>query len=369
MSNFNDLTILLTTKGRDRYTLRWLWYANYINFPYPIYIADGEPKKSIINLLKNKNNFPNITYSHNLYNDKTYKDYYEKLAISISEIETKYVMLSDNDDFLLLQGISNCINFLNINHDFIGASGRIGFVDIYPSFNCKNDLLSGDTLFYFSVVGGYSPLSKNEDSLIERIQKAAENYTVIYYSIFRKQNLENALKKNLNANFHSTVSFEIFLYFNLIKQGKINFDSNMASYIRQIGTSNGGAIENIPHQIVSGNLNSDYSKIMNIIAHDIDMINQDSTSLENYIKFYLEKHLASRIDKSFNNQFLNDKESKTNKIIKYTKLKIKYLYNKYFINDMEKANKLISNNEDLIKIKKMFNDVDYIFYIKNIKIN
>ena len=38
----NKLTILLTLKGRESFTYRWLEYSNNIRLPFRIYIADGE---------------------------------------------------------------------------------------------------------------------------------------------------------------------------------------------------------------------------------------------------------------------------------------------------------------------------------------
>ena len=45
------VTILLTLKGRDLYTLRWLWHANRVSLPFPVVIADGEVNPIVARLI------------------------------------------------------------------------------------------------------------------------------------------------------------------------------------------------------------------------------------------------------------------------------------------------------------------------------
>ena len=94
--NESDLTILLTTKGRDIYTLRWLYYANEINLPYNIYIADGQPNNTLVDILKDKNSFPNLNYQHVHYNDLSPLDYYKKLEDAVNNISTKISNITSN---------------------------------------------------------------------------------------------------------------------------------------------------------------------------------------------------------------------------------------------------------------------------------
>ena len=221
-----DLTILLIIKGRDLYTLRWLYYANEIKLPYDIYIADGKPNKKIIQILENKNNFPHINYKHVLYDDSSYKMFYQKIFNSLENINTKYVMFSDNDDFLMPKGINKNVEFLNLNKDYIGASGIIGFFQISNEKMKLEKSLLGTPNFAFYNEGAYKPRSINKKTILERIQMASELYNITYYSVFRTEKIKNIAKENLENNFNSLLTMENFFHLKALSLGKIHFENN-----------------------------------------------------------------------------------------------------------------------------------------------
>ena len=77
-NNLSSLTIVLTLKGRDLFTLRWLWHANKFHIPFKILIADGEVNPLIRALLVQGNLFPNLQIEYREYSDFTYNDFYKK---------------------------------------------------------------------------------------------------------------------------------------------------------------------------------------------------------------------------------------------------------------------------------------------------
>lgn len=291
-----ELTILLTTKGRDIFTLRWLWYANSILLPYHIYIADGQPNEIIVRLLSDKSVFPNISYQHELYNDTDYKAYYRKVEHALNKISTEYVMISDNDDFLLPEGINKSIQFLNVNNDFAGASGRIGFCYLFSGKTKNDDHLFGTPHFIFPQHGGYAPRSLDSVKAADRIKSATELYNVTYYSVFRTTVLRNTATESAEICFNSLYSTEFFLHLRVLCSGSIYFDSNFSSYIRQLGSSaGGGSSEDIFHEIVSGRLSEDYANLITHITQNNSIEEPEKISVGENINAYLEKYLKNRI--------------------------------------------------------------------------
>jgi len=53
MSIDNNLTFLLTIKDRQKFTFRWIEYANKISFPFKVLIADGGKDHNVENKLSN----------------------------------------------------------------------------------------------------------------------------------------------------------------------------------------------------------------------------------------------------------------------------------------------------------------------------
>jgi len=105
IENFkNDVTLILTIFERKKYTLRWLNYANQINIPLKILISDGSKKKQLTKLeLKQYQNLK-IHYKKFKYY-KDFKRLCEKFFLSLNFVNTKYVYLCEDDDFLILKNI------------------------------------------------------------------------------------------------------------------------------------------------------------------------------------------------------------------------------------------------------------------------
>ena len=107
----DNLTIVLLLKDRVNYTLRWLDFANnYLN-NIKIIIADGGKDKNIEEKLLNKSSYSNLNYEYVRFPyDKTYKNYFKKIYLSLNKINTEYSILLDNDDFIFENSLSKSIN-------------------------------------------------------------------------------------------------------------------------------------------------------------------------------------------------------------------------------------------------------------------
>ena len=121
-----DFTLLLLIKGRHDFTNRWVSYMRKIKFPFPILIADGQDDDYTENLLKiiNADNLLSITYLR-FNTHGGYLDYYKMIGSALKEVNTKFVMWCDNDDFVLLNGLKSNLEFLRSNKNYISCGSRI----------------------------------------------------------------------------------------------------------------------------------------------------------------------------------------------------------------------------------------------------
>jgi glycosyltransferase domain-containing protein len=133
-----NFTILLVLKDRPSYTMRFMNYMNHLyqesnpsNYPFKIVIADGGSDLNIQKTLENKSNFPNLEYQYLRYKyDETLDDFHEKMASAVDHITTPVASVLDNDDFILLEGVYNSLNFLKNNHDYSSSRGAVTIMNI-----------------------------------------------------------------------------------------------------------------------------------------------------------------------------------------------------------------------------------------------
>ena len=121
-----SLTVVLTLKGREAFTYRWMSYMDGLKFPYKILIADGGDNQNLESHLRDHKNYPNLDYKYIRYPlDNNLEDYFNKLFDVLSRVKTKYTLHADNDDFYLLDNIENHLEFLDENFDYVSSRGSL----------------------------------------------------------------------------------------------------------------------------------------------------------------------------------------------------------------------------------------------------
>ena len=118
----NKITIVVPLYGREDKTKIFL--DNNINKNADYFFCDGGKTKSNEVLIKKilKENF---YYKKFKTDRKLPYDYIKKILVSIKSVNSKYIMLADNDDFLNFKAIFKCIDILENNKGYQLASGDI----------------------------------------------------------------------------------------------------------------------------------------------------------------------------------------------------------------------------------------------------
>ena len=208
-------TLVLLVKGRDKFTERWIKYIDKINFKYPIIISDGANDDFVKNLTTNypfKNKI-NIDFKQFNTNDG-FKSYYEMKRDTIKEVKTKYVMICDNDDFIIESGLDEIINFLENNNDYISASGKI------LNFEIENWKIKTYGNFYFLPTYKYARLEDPVKDWNEQINLVFKSFQPNFYNIFKTEILKNIFGETAELNFSDLTINEFFIQLRANSMGR-----------------------------------------------------------------------------------------------------------------------------------------------------
>lgn len=228
------LTIVMPLKGRQLFTLRFLWHANRLRLPFHFLIADGQVDEAIARVLEDSRNvFPDIEVEYIRYpDDLDYGRYFSKMFDAMQRVRTPYVMHADNDDFLGFDGIAKAIEFLDSNKDYVCARGRIVNFSVYSGFGAS----------HAGVSGSFNRLYMHPDSKDVIAQTAGERIregglrSGLYYGIYRTEAPVRIWEEVTRINFSDLMLHESFYVLRALTLGKAHTCQEVVSYYSQSGT-------------------------------------------------------------------------------------------------------------------------------------
>lgn len=270
------LTLLVTLKGRLEYTKRLCRYLSNIKFPYNVLFADGSEDEETRLFFESEHNI-SFSYTYLRYpEDTSLKAYYSKCADTVSKITTPYVMLVDNDDFIITSGVEKSLKFLENNTNHIGCCGRIAGVELFDK--SENMVYGSSALFYPYYCNQQDSPSTGLDSeeALDRIIVFIKTWKSVYYSVFRTE----ALQRTFNEiNFLSPTDlgvFELFFSLRMLSFGKISLQTQYITYVRQRGTSQAAATRShFFERLFNSDWLKDQKKVIDYIAGKLDYNNAE----------------------------------------------------------------------------------------------
>jgi glycosyltransferase domain-containing protein len=145
MTSSANLTILLPLKDRGPFTERWLAYAASAGLPYRILIADGGADGTIAHTVaESKSRGLDVEYVRYPF-DRSYAEYYAKIADALSRVTTPYVVMADNDDLFIPEGLTRAVEFLLANPEYVACGGQCAvFWLAYADTAAGGDSIYGD---------------------------------------------------------------------------------------------------------------------------------------------------------------------------------------------------------------------------------
>jgi glycosyltransferase domain-containing protein len=168
--NLSELTIIINSYNRKKEALETLKYWN--NFNVQVFFLDGsdEPIKDL-NFINNKN----LYYYHTGIERIT-----ARIKKILPKINTKFCMLSSDDDILLPNALSQCLNELKENSELSSCYGQT-----FNFYNQNNDI---QFRFPYKNLIGYQNASSSKK---KRLKKHLSNYIpTIIYSIMRTEHFK-----------------------------------------------------------------------------------------------------------------------------------------------------------------------------------
>lgn len=193
------ITLIIPTKNRYKYLERILDY--YSGQGINICVCDSSKSS-----FEKKDNYKNVRYFH--YPDFKYS---EKLYQVFEKINTKYVVMCADDDFIVPSSIEKCVRFLEKNSDYSSVQGHYVF---FTNPRDKNRSISYAPIYLHSL-----KMDLNSNFPSQRVKELMSSYMQLLYSVCRTNFVREVFsllhsKKNI-SNFNLVELFHsIFLCIN-----------------------------------------------------------------------------------------------------------------------------------------------------------
>ena len=171
----HDITLLIPTFNRKKYLDRILKY--YATPAIKIIIAD-----SSINPYTGCQEMQHVEYLH-----LPGENFPRKIAIALSMVTTKFVVMCADDDFIIPDGIKECISFLNSNQDFAAAQGN--------SLSYRKKKLLEGKLGFSVMYKKYLSYTISQNDPFKRAERLFDPYRTIFSAVHYTKNLQLAYNK------------------------------------------------------------------------------------------------------------------------------------------------------------------------------
>lgn len=172
------VTLLIPTHNRHDYLERILNYYADVNMK--IIIADSTGSSFYKYPPSNK-----IAYLH-FPGEKMPK----KLSIALANVETDFVVICADDDFILPAGISRCLSFLEENPAYIAAQGHA--IAYHKSF------LSNENINFAAMQKAQLKFNISDNDIYKRLDHAFNPYRAFFSAVYRTPALQMAYNDKIN---------------------------------------------------------------------------------------------------------------------------------------------------------------------------
>ncbi len=180
MSMLQDITLFIPTHNRPGYLARILKY--YSGISIKILVADSSSTR-----FEGEGLSDQVTYIH-LPGDSLPK----KMAKTLKMVNTKFVVMCADDDFIIPEGIEACLDYLKSNKGFIAAHGNC--ISYHKHFPDSESIV-------FSVM--YTSQLSYQISLEDPFERAGQlfnPYRTIFCAVHYTKNLQLAYQETIPVN-------------------------------------------------------------------------------------------------------------------------------------------------------------------------
>lgn len=198
MTHAAQLTILLTLKDRAPFTQRWLTYAATAKLAFRILIADGGTDDAATPLVADARaaglDVELIRYPI----DRTYADYHAKVADALSRVTTPFVVMADNDDLFIPQGLTRAVEFLQAHPEYVACGGQCAVFWLSgPGSPAQSDVLYGDNVKWKCSSQFSTDVA---DTAAQRLRERCLGANDVFYAVHRTDLLRSHFEAVRDSN-------------------------------------------------------------------------------------------------------------------------------------------------------------------------
>lgn len=231
MSDKSLLTVILTLRGREAFTPRWVEYHAKIGLPWKVIVGDGDPSDATESLFKSSG----LDAEYLRYKDTDTASYFRKFADLIERARTPYVMFTDNDDFIVPYGVTRALEFLQKHPDYVSGGGAVLGLGIGDRSLNTGPSPAWGTWYGLRIL--FTPTMREETLAAERSVRTITNYNSIWFGVHRRDALFAAAQPTVDPGIKDIQVHELLVTAMMAAQGKQRTDPSYVSYARQLNSS------------------------------------------------------------------------------------------------------------------------------------
>lgn len=184
--------ILISTKNRSNFLVELLNYYASVKFKHTIYIGDASDPQYMaetLSAIESLSCIINIVHKQCPELNRGAIDNQATIKKMIKYVEEEYLVFSGDDDFFIPPALDKCVDFLENNPEYSSAHGYGSFVGYDENARiCR-------------ITGMYDVNEYKADSASERLKMLMNRYSVLLFSIHRKEAFYN-LYQNIDLITH-----------------------------------------------------------------------------------------------------------------------------------------------------------------------
>lgn len=292
-----NIDIVIPTHNRPDLLRRVLDYYSNNGKEFNFIIADSSSPQNKARNKKLISTYPKLKI---LYIDKFSENLQQhiKFAKMVKYVKSKYVCLCADDDFIVPNGIKECVNFLEKNPDYVAAHGSyIGFY-LFKFLNFKS--------FWWNF--RYSHRSISHRNPEKRLVSHISNFTLVMWAVRRSDVVKTCYQELSKANFDPYLLLtygELLPDFLTVVYGKIKRLKTFygaRQYFLSIATNYSHLIDALNTQA----FDVEYAKLKNSLVRNLikkSIISKNKaaeiidSSMDKYLKYLYQEYLVTRINR------------------------------------------------------------------------
>lgn len=259
------LTIVMPLRGRNLFTLRYLFHADRMKMRHRFLVADGLVHPVLAGALERPEAlFPNLDIEYVRYpDDQNFSFFFSKLADALCRVQTPYAMLADNDDFVLPSGLEMAMDFLDATPTHVACSGQVLGFSVYSGLSNASGGLMGrlNRLYQY-----YAVADASDADVMARLRRCGLLLWP-FYSVVRTPALRMVCREVAEIGFSDLQLHETYHGMRLLTLGSARHDGSFATCIRQYGTSlNASFKKDWIHHLVRSRFTQDIENMIGRIS-------------------------------------------------------------------------------------------------------